>query len=72
MGKIGINEATMRPEFEKPIICPQCGERTMDEVPPDRTRAKSVDGSDMGSLTPQIPIQFWNTSPIQVAAVVRT
>ena len=32
MGKIGINEATMRPDFEKPIICPHCGERTIDEV----------------------------------------
>ena len=32
MGKIGINETTMRPDFEKPIICPRCGERTMDEV----------------------------------------
>ena len=32
MGKIGINERTWRPDFEKPIICPQCGERTMDEV----------------------------------------
>ncbi len=32
MGKIGINEQTWRPDFEKPIICPRCGERTMDEV----------------------------------------
>ncbi len=32
MGKIGINEQTWRPNFEKPIICPRCGERTMDEV----------------------------------------
>ena len=32
MGKIGIIETTMRPDFEKPIVCPRCGERTMDEV----------------------------------------
>ena len=32
MGKIGINELTMRPDFEKPIVCPRCGERSMDEV----------------------------------------
>ena len=32
MGKIGINDQTMRPDFEKPIICPNCGKRTMDEV----------------------------------------
>ena len=32
MGKIGINEQTMRPDFEKPIVCPRCGERTIDEV----------------------------------------
>ena len=25
MGKIGINETTMRPDFEKPIVCPRCG-----------------------------------------------
>lgn len=32
MGKIGINKTTIRPDFEKPIACPHCGERTMDEV----------------------------------------
>ncbi len=32
MGTIGINESTMRPNFEKPIVCPRCGEKTMDEV----------------------------------------
>ena len=32
MGEIGINEQTIRPDFEKTIICPRCGERTMDEV----------------------------------------
>jgi hypothetical protein len=32
MGKIGINEQTMRPDFENLIVCPRCGERTIDEV----------------------------------------
>ena len=32
MGRIGINESNMRPDFEKPIVCPNCGGRTMDEV----------------------------------------
>ena len=32
MGKIGINEQTMRPNFEKPIICPRCGKGSVDEV----------------------------------------
>lgn len=32
VGKIGINENTIRPNFEKPIVCPQCGKRTIDEV----------------------------------------
>ena len=32
VGEVGINEETMRPDFEKAIVCPQCGERTMDEV----------------------------------------
>jgi DNA-directed RNA polymerase subunit RPC12/RpoP len=32
MGNVGINEQTWRPDFERPIICPRCGERTMDEV----------------------------------------
>lgn len=32
MEKIGINEQTMRPTFEKPIICPRCGKKTIDEV----------------------------------------
>jgi len=29
MGKIGINEQTLHPDFEKPIICPRCGKRTI-------------------------------------------
>ncbi len=32
MGKIGINEQTMRPTFEKPIVCPRCGKRTISDV----------------------------------------
>ncbi len=32
MGKIGINGETMRPTFEKPIICPRCGKKTINEV----------------------------------------
>ena len=32
VGKIGINEKTMRTDFEKPIPCPQCGIRTIDQV----------------------------------------
>ncbi len=32
VGKVSINDQTMRPDFEKPIICPQCGQRTIDEV----------------------------------------
>ncbi len=32
VGTIRINDQTMRPDFEKLIICPRCGERTMDDV----------------------------------------
>jgi hypothetical protein len=32
VGDIGINEKTMRPNFEKPIFCPRCGARKIDEV----------------------------------------
>jgi len=32
MGKIGIDEQTMRADFEKPIVCPRCGERTIDQA----------------------------------------
>jgi hypothetical protein len=32
VGKIGMSEATLRPDFEKPIMCPRCGERTMDNT----------------------------------------
>jgi Zn finger protein HypA/HybF involved in hydrogenase expression len=29
---IKMNDKTFRPDFEKPIICPKCGVRTIDEV----------------------------------------
>jgi hypothetical protein len=32
VGNIGINEETLRPDFEKPIICPRCGQRTINQV----------------------------------------
>jgi len=32
VGDIGIDEKTLRPDFEKSIICPRCGQRTIDEV----------------------------------------
>lgn len=32
VGRIGINSQTFRPDFEKPIVCPRCGERGLDDV----------------------------------------
>lgn len=32
VGKIAIDEKSMRPIFEKDIVCPRCGKRTIDEV----------------------------------------
>jgi len=32
VGQIGISDATLRPDFEKPLMCPRCGERTMDNT----------------------------------------
>jgi hypothetical protein len=32
VGKIGIDESSMRPKFENDILCPKCGKLTMDEV----------------------------------------
>jgi len=32
IGAVKVNEKTFRPEFEKAIICPKCGVRTIDEV----------------------------------------
>ena len=32
VGQVAINEETLRPDFEKPIVCPRCGERSIAEV----------------------------------------
>jgi len=32
VGQVSINEETMRPDFEKKIVCPSCGEKTIDDV----------------------------------------
>lgn len=32
VGKIGIHEKKMRPVFQKDIVCPKCGKRSMDDV----------------------------------------
>lgn len=32
VGVIKLNEQTFRPDFEKEIMCPKCGTRTIDEV----------------------------------------
>ena len=32
VGKIGMDEEGLRPTFEKDIICPLCGKRSMDDV----------------------------------------
>jgi len=32
VGIIKMNEQTFRPDFEKFIMCPKCGVRTIDEV----------------------------------------
>jgi rubredoxin len=32
VGKIRMDEQTFRPVFEKSIVCPKCGVRTIDEV----------------------------------------
>ncbi len=32
VGEIKMNEETFRPEFEKSLMCPKCGIRTIDEV----------------------------------------
>jgi hypothetical protein len=31
VGQINRDEHALRPRFEKPIICPDCGERSLDE-----------------------------------------
>ena len=32
VGSVDIDEKTYRPKFSNPIVCPRCGERTMDGV----------------------------------------
>jgi hypothetical protein len=32
VGRISINDQTMRPDFERPILCPQCGVCSVDDV----------------------------------------
>ena len=32
VGQVSIDEKAMRPRFEKKLVCPKCGELTMDEV----------------------------------------
>jgi len=32
VGRVSIDEKTMRPKFEKKLICPRCGELTMNDV----------------------------------------
>ncbi len=32
VGEIKMNEETFRPVFEKTLMCPKCGIRTIDEV----------------------------------------
>ena len=32
VGQINLDEYALRPRFAKPIICPNCGERSLEEV----------------------------------------
>jgi hypothetical protein len=32
VGKIAVDAKSMRPLFEKAIVCPRCGKRSIDEV----------------------------------------
>jgi rubredoxin len=32
VGEVTVSESSERPCFEKKIVCPTCGERSMDEV----------------------------------------
>lgn len=32
VGQVSIDEKAMRPRFEKKLVCPKCGELTMDDV----------------------------------------
>ena len=32
VGQVSIDETTMRPKFTKKLVCPKCGELTMNDV----------------------------------------
>ena len=32
VGKVSIDETTMRPKFKNKIVCPKCGELTINDV----------------------------------------
>ena len=32
VGQVTVDEAPLRPVFQKPIACPRCGNRSIDEV----------------------------------------
>ena len=32
VGTVDVDDQTFRPKFTNPIVCPRCGERTMDGV----------------------------------------
>jgi len=32
VGKVGIDKTGMRPTFEKDIVCPRCGKRSISDV----------------------------------------
>jgi len=32
VGQVSIDEKAMRPRFEKKLVCPKCGELTMNDV----------------------------------------
>ncbi|MBI3469257.1 MAG: hypothetical protein HY000_40150 [Planctomycetes bacterium] len=32
VGEVAVDETSLRPVFEKPIVCRRCGQRSIDEV----------------------------------------
>ena len=32
VGQVAVDEESLRPVFQKPIVCPRCGNRSIDEV----------------------------------------
>ena len=32
VGQVTVDAASLRPVFQKPIVCPRCGNRSIDEV----------------------------------------